>query len=111
MDKVGRLLDSMHRDALRARRSGGLTGRRPFATQAILLQCSKDGNSVHSHLTELIHTLLTEKDANALENLENISLAVKAKRFVAAQSAELVRSPRGPLARQVCVRAWDLDSE
>jgi len=59
--------------------------------QAMLLACNKDGVSIHSHLTELIHSLLTDKDANALLNLENISLGVKAKRFAATEPGERVR--------------------
>jgi hypothetical protein len=74
------------------------------------MQSNRDGISIHSHLTELIHTLLTEKDVNALQNLENISLGVKAKRFVAPQAGERVRSPRGPLmGRSACIHeAWNL---
>jgi len=40
-----------------------------------------DGVSVRSHLAELIHSLLTSKDPNALEKLESISLEVKAAHF------------------------------
>ena len=65
-----------------------------------MLQSNKDGVSVHSHLTELIHTLLTEKDANALDNLENISLGVKARRFAVTEAGERVRLCINPCAER-----------
>ena len=48
--------------------------------------------SVRSHLTEVIHKLLLSKDPDALEKLESISLAVKAKHFDANQPGSKVRS-------------------
>ena len=53
--------------------------------QAFFLKANKDGSSLHSHLTELVHSLLQSKDPKALEKLESISLAVKAKHFTAAE--------------------------
>lgn len=67
--------------------------------QAMLMQSNQDGVSIHSHLTELIHQLLMEKGASALEDLENISLGVKAKRFVAAEAGERVRRATRESAR------------
>ena len=52
--------------------------------------------SVRSHLTEVIHKLLLSKDPDALEKLESISLAVKAKHFDANQPGSKVR--RAPVA-------------
>ena len=52
--------------------------------QALLLQSDKDGASVHSHLTELIQELLRSKKEDALTELENISLEIKARRYAEA---------------------------
>lgn len=54
--------------------------------KAFFLQQNTDGVSLHGHLTELIHSLLTSKDPNALEKLESLSLDVKAKHFKAAEA-------------------------
>ena len=56
----------------------------PRRMQALLLQSDKDGASVHSHLTELIQELLRSRKEDALTELENISLKIKARRYAEA---------------------------
>ena len=56
----------------------------PRRMQALLLQSDKDGASVHSHLTELIQELLRSRKEDALTELENISLEIKARRYAEA---------------------------
>lgn len=58
--------------------------------KAFFLQQNTEGVSLHGHLTELIHSLLTSKDPNALEKLESLSLDVKAKHFKAAEAGTKV---------------------
>lgn len=64
---------------------------------AFFSKAGADGVSVRSHLTEVIHKLLLSKDPDALEKLESISLAVKAKHFDANQpgSKEKPEVPAG----------------
>jgi len=49
--------------------------------KAYFLQADKEGVSLHSHIAEVLQTLLTSKDPNALANFESTSLEVKAKHF------------------------------
>jgi len=56
-----------------------------MATKAFFQQTNASGVSLHSHLTEVIHKLLSSKDPNALDNLENISLEIKKQHFAAAE--------------------------
>ena len=53
--------------------------------QAYFAQTGKDGVSMQSHLTELIHKLLHSKNPKALEELESLSLEVKKTHFDANQ--------------------------
>jgi len=53
-----------------------------------------EGTSVREHLAELIHSLLLNKDDNALEKLESLSLGIKAAKVGAPQKAT-VRTPVG----------------
>ena len=51
-------------------------------------QANAQGVSLHSHLSELIQQLLKAKDPK-LEELESISLEVKAKHFTSLEPAAL----------------------
>lgn len=51
------------------------------AAKAYFLQSNADGVSMHSHLAELIQSVLLSKDNDALEKLESLSLEVKAGHF------------------------------
>ena len=73
-----------------------LSSSAPRAPQAFFLKANADGVSLHSHLTELVHSLLQSKDPKALEKLESISLGVKAKHFTASEEGSKVR----------CAHAW-----
>jgi len=56
-----------------------------MAAKAYFQQANAAGISVHSHLTEVIHRLITSKDENALKEFENISLEVKKAHFTAEE--------------------------
>lgn len=65
--------------------------------KAYFQQTNAAGVSLHSHLTEVIHKLITSKDPNALENFENISLETKKAHFTAAEpGAKNVCPPPAP---------------
>ena len=53
----------------------------PGTPQAFFLKANEDGVSLHTHLSEVLQSLLKSKDPNALANFESISLDVKAGRF------------------------------
>lgn len=64
----------------------------PSYAQAFFSRSDKNGVSLHSHLSEVIHKLLQEKPADALETFESISLEVKQKHFVAHEPGLKVAS-------------------
>jgi len=81
---------------------------------AYFSKTAPNGVSVRSHLAELIHSLLTSKDPDALAKLESLSLDVKAAHFEAKQPGSKVKPtlPAGslPTAQQsdatVPTEAW-----
>ena len=62
--------------------------------QAYFSQTGKDGVSIRSHLTELIHKLLLSKNPKALEQLESLSLEGNNTHFDANQPRSKVRRAR-----------------
>ena len=68
-----------------------LTPWRACGAQAFFQQTNAAGISVHSHLTELIQSLLLSNDPTAFENIENFSLDIKKKHFSPAEPGLKVR--------------------
>lgn len=75
----------------------------PGTPQAFFLKANEDGVSLHTHLSEVLQSLLKSKDPNALANFESISLDVKAGRFQPSIGVK-VRHHRWELLAGLCSR-------